>query len=94
MNNSNKKQVLFGAVIIALALVLMVIGYNRKEYETYFTKAIQICTQCIGIGQIAVDKSFWICIKPVFTKGSIIEPPFKTVRTTVSSFEATLVGKL
>ena len=39
------------SVLVAIiAVVLMIAGFNNKDFETYFAKAVQICTQCIGIG--------------------------------------------
>ena len=50
MDNDSKKKKVVSIVAIVIAVVLMIAGYNRNEFQTYFAKAVQICTQCIGIG--------------------------------------------
>jgi hypothetical protein len=44
------KNKVFSIIFIVLALILILVGINQKEYEIYFRKAVNICTQCIGIG--------------------------------------------
>ncbi|MBR4569554.1 MAG: hypothetical protein IKO19_02635 [Candidatus Riflebacteria bacterium] len=44
------KNKVFSIIFIILALILIFVGINKKEYEIYFRKAVNICTQCIGIG--------------------------------------------
>ena len=44
------KKKVFSIIFIVLALILIFVGINKKEYEIYFRKAVNICTQCIGIG--------------------------------------------
>ena len=34
----------------ALAILLMIFGIYRGEVDVVFTKAINICMECIGIG--------------------------------------------
>lgn len=40
----------FSAGVAVLGLVMMGYGAWRGEIETVFTKAINICLECIGIG--------------------------------------------
>ncbi len=50
-NGSNKNVPYFVTVIlIILALAACVFGIYRKEMTTVFTKAANICMECIGIG--------------------------------------------
>ena len=44
------KKKVFSIIFIVLALILIFVGINKKEYEIYFRKAVNICTQCIGRG--------------------------------------------
>ena len=44
------KKKVFSIIFIVLALILIFVGINKKEYEIYFRKAVNICTQCIGVG--------------------------------------------
>lgn len=39
-----------GKVTAVLGIVLMVWGLYRNELDILFTKAINICLECIGIG--------------------------------------------
>lgn len=39
-----------GAVMAAMGIVLMVWGVYREELTVLFTKAINICLECVGIG--------------------------------------------
>lgn len=39
-----------GAAMAALGLAMMGYGIYRGEISTVFTKAINICLECIGIG--------------------------------------------
>ena len=50
MNNTSNKKRIVSIVAVVIAVLLMIAGYNRNEFQTYFAKAVQICTQCIGIG--------------------------------------------
>ena len=49
-NKGKTKKKVFSIIFIILALILIFVGINKKEYENYYRKAINICTQCIGIG--------------------------------------------
>ena len=46
----NKKSKILSVIFVVLALILCFVGINKGEYKKYFQKAINICTQCIGIG--------------------------------------------
>lgn len=48
MNKENFSWV--GPGIAAVGVLFMAIGIFRKEMETVFSKAVQICLECIGIG--------------------------------------------
>lgn len=37
-------------IVIIIALALIVAGYRNGEHQSYFQKAIMVCTQCIGLG--------------------------------------------
>jgi len=37
-------------IVIVIALALMIAGYRNGEHQSYFQKAIMVCTQCIGLG--------------------------------------------
>ncbi len=39
-----------GAALAALGVAAIVYGIYRDEVQVVFTKAIHICTECIGIG--------------------------------------------
>ena len=39
-----------GISIAVLGILFMVVGTARGEMNTVFTKGIQICLECIGIG--------------------------------------------
>lgn len=41
---------LVGLVMIAAGIIMMGYGFYRGEVDTVFTKAINICLECIGIG--------------------------------------------
>lgn len=40
----------FGLFLAVLGIILMIIGIHRGEMAVVFTKAINICMECIGIG--------------------------------------------
>ena len=50
MEIHNKKRKIISFIIIILALILLTVGIKKEEFKTYFSKARNICTQCIGIG--------------------------------------------
>ena len=39
-----------GPVLAVLGIVLMIFGIYRGEMSVVFTKAVNICMECIGIG--------------------------------------------
>jgi len=39
-----------GVVLAILGILLMIFGIYRDEMSVVFTKAINICMECIGIG--------------------------------------------
>ena len=39
-----------GPVLAILGILLMIFGIYRGEVDVVFTKAINICMECIGIG--------------------------------------------
>ena len=39
-----------GVVLAILGILLMIFGIYRGEMSVVFTKAINICMECIGIG--------------------------------------------
>lgn len=39
-----------GVVLAIIGILLMVLGIYRGEMSVVFTKAINICMECIGIG--------------------------------------------
>lgn len=40
----------FGVGVAVFGLLLMIIGIYRGELTVLFTKAVNICLECIGIG--------------------------------------------
>ena len=46
----SRKQILIRWIILALALISMTAGIFSGECETVFTKATNVCLECIGIG--------------------------------------------
>jgi hypothetical protein len=49
-NKPSKKSKICMVIFIVFSLILIFVGINKEEYKKYYTKAINICTQCIGIG--------------------------------------------
>jgi hypothetical protein len=50
-NSQNQKSGFgIGIVFLLLALLLVAAGYRNNEHQSYFQKAIMVCTQCIGLG--------------------------------------------
>lgn len=50
MNKARLKRFPWGAVVLALGLVMVGIGVVRGEHQIVLNKAIRICLECIGIG--------------------------------------------
>lgn len=48
MNNTRKNLIRAGLIVTAICFVT--VGLMRGEAETVFTKAVNICLECIGIG--------------------------------------------
>ena len=40
------------AFLIVLSVVFILIGASRGEVESVFSKAIRLCLECVGIGQL------------------------------------------
>ncbi len=49
-NKEKQKSKIFSVIFIILSVILIIIGINKEEFQKYYTKARNICTQCIGIG--------------------------------------------
>lgn len=47
---TERKKNSIAAVLLAAAILLMVCGVMREEVKTVFTKSVNICMECIGIG--------------------------------------------
>ena len=45
-----KKTKWLGRIVFVIAVIMMAVGIARGEASVVLTKAISICTQCIGIG--------------------------------------------
>lgn len=39
-----------GCVTAAFGVLLMILGIYRNELEILFTKAVNLCLECVGIG--------------------------------------------
>lgn len=50
MHANEKKTKWIGRIVFVIAIVMMAFGIARGEVSVVLTKAIHICTQCIGIG--------------------------------------------
>lgn len=50
MNSILNRRYAVGGVILALGILMMLFGAYREEIEVVFTKAINICLECIGLG--------------------------------------------
>lgn len=37
-------------IVLVVSIVFMFVGYYQGEVNSYFQKAVLVCTQCIGIG--------------------------------------------
>jgi hypothetical protein len=46
----NNKRFLASIALLVVAAIFLGIGFYTGEPQSYFQKAIQVCTQCIGIG--------------------------------------------
>lgn len=44
------KQRRIGFICAAIGICMILLGVNRGELSVVFTKAINICLECIGIG--------------------------------------------
>ena len=48
--NNNKKVLIIRILIITVGVALLVLGAILGGYNDVLTKAVQICTECIGLG--------------------------------------------
>ena len=46
----NKKKKIIQFSILGVGVLFIIIGIARGEVQTLFSKAINICLECIGIG--------------------------------------------
>ncbi len=46
----DKKRFLASIALLVVAAIFIGIGFHTGEPQSYFQKAIQVCTQCIGLG--------------------------------------------
>lgn len=37
-------------IVLVVSIVFMLVGYYQGEVDSYFQKAVLVCTQCIGLG--------------------------------------------
>ena len=47
---SEKKRNVIGAVLLGVFFVMMILGARNEEITVVFSKAVNICMECIGIG--------------------------------------------
>ncbi len=47
---SKKYKKLIPAALIVAGIVMLIIGIDRGEMATVFSKAATVCLECIGIG--------------------------------------------
>ncbi len=47
---SEKKRNVIGAVLLVVFFVMMILGACNEEITVVFSKAVNICMECIGIG--------------------------------------------
>lgn len=47
---SAKTRTVLSCIILVLAVAFLAIGIYTGELETVFTKATNVCLECIGIG--------------------------------------------
>lgn len=50
MHLSNKKRVLLQCGLLLASVLMIAYGVTRDEIETVWSKAINICLECIGLG--------------------------------------------
>lgn len=50
MHLSNKKRVLLQYGLLLASVLMIAYGVTRDEIETVWSKAINICLECIGLG--------------------------------------------
>lgn len=46
----NQKRTILRILLLLLAVGMIAAGAVRKEHETVFQKAVNICLECIGVG--------------------------------------------
>ena len=47
---SERKRNVIGAVLLVVFFVMMILGAHNEEITVVFSKAVNICMECIGIG--------------------------------------------
>ena len=47
---SRRKAAVLRSLLLVAAVAFIIFGASRGEVDTVFTKAVNICLECIGIG--------------------------------------------